>query len=369
MYTHYIDKYPRSAPSLYQAELIKKLVEKTNLDIVLIHHKRINLPIYKLTEEAEEAIVSKLPYLREREINRLDLDLIHFNAIPWSWWPSISKLSIPSIVTVHGTIHWDAPHLDDYTPYILRLMKRALEKRVAKHITYFIAISKHVCNILINKLSVPDSRVEVIYLPIDHTIFRPLNSDTVQRVKAKYGIKSKYILHVSAFSRRKNPETLLKSFYIVKKKISDIVLVIVGSGWNNPLVQKLINELGLQDHVKMLGWIPKEDLVALYNGAEVLLFPSLHENFGLPIVEAMACGCPVVTSNAYAIPEIVGDAAILCNPYDYNCFANAILNILFDTQTYKEVVKKGLERAKLFCWDVHIDKVASIYNRIANKFR
>ncbi|RLE99339.1 MAG: hypothetical protein DRJ59_08060 [Thermoprotei archaeon] len=134
-------------------------------------------------------------------------------------------------------------------------------------------------------------------------------------------------------------------------------------------VRKLINELSLQDHVRMLGWVPKEDLVALYNGAEMLLFPSLHENFGFPIVEAMACGCPVVTSNTYAVPEIVGNAAILCDPYDYNCFVDAILKILSDSQTREKIVKKGLERAKLFNWDVHIDRIVNVYSRVASKFR
>jgi len=366
IFTHYIDKYPKNAPSLYQIDLIEKLVEKTNLEIVLIHHKKSDLPIYRLTEEV---IVSKLPYLREREVNKLDLDVIHFNAIPWSWWPSASKLNIPSIATVHGTIHWDDPSLDDYTTPILRIMKKTFEKQVAKYITYFIAISGHVRGVLLNKLKVSSSKIEVIHLPIDHTVFRPLSNNLIEGVKAKYGIKSRYILHVSAFSRRKNPNVLLRSFYMVRKQARDIILVIVGSGWNNPFVQKLTNELSLQGHVKMLGWIPKEDLVALYNGAVVLLFPSLHENFGFPIVEAMACGCPVVASNAYAIPEIVGNAVILCDPYDYNCFAGAILKILSDPQTREELVKRGLERAKLFNWDVHIDRIVDVYSRVASKFR
>ena len=366
IFTHYIDKYPRNAPSLHQIDLIKKLVEKTNLEIVLIHHKKSDLPIYRLTEEA---IIPKLPYSREREINKLDLDVIHFNAIPWSWWPSISKLDTPSIVTVHGTIHWDEPGLDDYTTPILRIMKKTLERQVAKCITYFIAISDHVRDTLLKKLKVPNFKVEVIHLPIDHTIFRPLSNNLIVSAKARYGIRSRYILHVSAFSRRKNPEVLFRSFYIVREQVRDLILVIVGSGWNNSFVQKLTNELSLQDHVRMLGWVPKEDLVALYNGAEMLLFPSLHENFGFPTVEAMACGCPVVTSNAYAVPEIVGNAAILCDPYDHNCFVDAILNILSDSQIREKIVKRGLERAKLFNWDVHIDRVVSVYSRVASKFR
>ena len=366
IFTHYIDKYPKSAPSLYQIDLIEKLVEKTNLEIVLIHHKKSNLPIYRMTEET---IIPKPPYLREREINKLDLDVIHFNAIPWSWWPSILKLNISSIVTVHGTEHWDDPSLDDYTTPILRIMKRTLEKQVAKYITHFVAISGHVRDVLLNKLKVPSSQVEVVYLPIDHSVFRPLSNSLVKGVKAKYGIKSRYILHVSAFSRRKNPRVLLRAFYMVRKQTRDVILIIVGSSWNNPFVQKLINELSLQAHVKVLGWIPKEDLVALYNGAEVLLLPSLHENFGFPIVEAMACECPVVASNAYAIPEIVGDAAILCDPYNYSCFASAILKILSDTQTREELVKRGLERAKLFNWNAHIDRIVDVYSRVASKFR
>ncbi|MET1160156.1 MAG: glycosyltransferase family 1 protein [Thermoprotei archaeon] len=361
IYTHYIDKYPRNAPSLYQVELIRRLVEKTNLEIVLIHHKKSNLQIYKL---AEEAIIPRFPYLREHEINRLDLDIIHFNAIPWSWWPTIAKINVPSIVTVHGTIHWDDPRLDDYTPPLVRVLKKTLEKKTSKHITHFIAISRHVRDVLINKLNIPSSKIDVVYLPIDHTVSKPLDSKEVQKVKAKYGIKSRYILHVSAFSKRKNPEVLLRSFHAVKKKVGDLILVIVGPGWNNAYVQKLITELGLQGHVRILGWVPREDLVALYNGAELLLFPSLHENFGFPLVEAMACGCPVVTSNVYAISEVVGDAALLCNPFDQECFVNNVLKILLDAQERENMVKKGYERARLFEWNSHINKIIEIYNRV-----
>lgn len=362
IFTHYIDKYPRSAPSLYQAELIRRLIEKTSPEIVLIHHRKSNLPIYKI---AEEAITPKVPYLREREINRLDLDIIHFNAIPWSWYLTVTKLEIPSITTVHGTIHWDDPHLDDYTPRVLRALKKSLEKKVSKHITHFIAISRHVHHVLVNKLNISSSKIDVIYLPIDHTVFKPLNSREVERIKAKYEIKSRYILHVSAFSRRKNPETLFRSFYIVREKVRDLILVIVGSGWNrNALIQKLINELGLQESVRMLGWLPREDLVALYNGAELLLFPSLHETFGFPLVEAMACGCPVVASNAYAIPEVVGDAGILCDPLDYMCFADNVLRLLSNPQLREDMIRKGYRRARLFKWDSHINLIIEVYNKV-----
>jgi glycosyltransferase involved in cell wall biosynthesis len=279
-----------------------------------------------------------------------------------------NALKIPSIVTVHGTIHWDAPHLDDYTPPILRSAKRTLEKQVAKYITYFIAISGHVRDVLINKLNIPNSKIGVVYLPIDHTTFKQLNYDVVKRVKEKYDIRSRYVLHVSAFSRRKNPKVIFKAFHIVKKQIRDIVLVIAGPGWLNQFVQKLIKEIGLQESVKILEWIPKEDLVALYNGAEVLLFPSLHENFGFPIVEAMACGCPVVTSNVYAIPEIADNAAILCDPHDYECFANAVLEVLLNNELREELVRKGLERAKLFEWSSHLSRVLDIYVKAINKF-
>ena len=360
VFTHYIDKYPRSAPSLYQINLIKKLVEETNLEIILIHHEKNDLPIYRL---AEETLIPRMPYLRERAINKLDLDLIHFNAIPWSWWPSISKLNIPSIVTVHGTIHWDDPQLDDYSSLILRTLKKILEKRVTRNITYFIAISKHVRDVLVNKLNVPNFKIGVIYLPIDHSVFKPINPETVQKIRSKYEIKSKYILHVSTFSRRKNPVVLLKSFHAIKKFMRNIMLVIVGSGWNNSFIRKLIKEFGLQGDVKILGWVPRDDLVALYNGAEASLFPSLHENFGFPIVEAMACGCPVVTSNVYAIPETCADVAILCNPCDYKCFANAIFNILSNPQLREEMIRKSIRRAKLFSWDSHIDKVVEIYRK------
>ncbi|OYT55956.1 MAG: hypothetical protein B6U76_04730 [Desulfurococcales archaeon ex4484_217_2] len=366
IFTHYIDKYSKNAPSLYQIDLIKKLVEKTNLEIVLIHHKESNLPIYRL---AEEVIISKLPYLREREINKLNLDVIHFNAIPWSWWPSISKLNAPSIATVHGTIHWDTPNLDNYSSHIFRILKRILEKRVVKNITHLISVSKYVKKVLNSKLKISQEKVDTIYLPIDHNTFKPIDPEIIEKEKVKYRIKARYILHVSNYSRAKNPKVLLKSFYVIRRRIGDVILVIAGLGWDNSFVNKLIKALNLQDSVRILGWIPKEDLAVLYSGALALLHPSLHETFGFPIIEAMACGCPVIASNVMAIPEIVGNAAILCDPYDYNCFANVIHKILSDSQTREEIVKRELERAKLFNWDVHISRVIDVYSRAASKSR
>ena len=220
---------------------------------------------------------------------------------------------------------------------------------------------------MLNKLKVSSSRIEVIYLPIDHTVFRPLSDNLIEGVKAKYGIKSRYILHVSTFSRKKNPKVLLRSFYIVKKQVRDITLVIAGSGWNNPLVQKLINELGLQGHVKVLGWVPRENLVALYNGAEVFLFPSLHETFGFPVVEAMVCGCPVVTSNRCSIPEVVGDAGIMHDPDDYTSFAKSIVEILTNDSLRKELIRKGLKRAKIFSWEKTVKEIYKVYRKVLEK--
>ena len=362
IYTHYIDKYPRNAPSLYQVELIRKFIEKTNLEVVLLHHRKSSHPIYNLVEEV---ILPKFPYLREKEVDKLNLDLLHFNAIPWSWWPTIAKLNTLSIATVHGTIHWDAPYLNIHRPLKLHVIKKIFEKQIVKYITHFIAVSRYVHNILIEKLNIPKSKIDVIYLPIDHDIFKPLNDGNVQKVKIQYSIKTKYILHVSNFSRAKNPNAVIEIFSSIKKKTNEnIQLVIVGSKWNNINTIKIINKLGLQEYVKILGWVPQKNLAALYNGAEVLIHPSLHETFCFPLVEAMACGCPVIASNIMAVPEVVSDAAILCNPYDIKCFVENILSLLQDNSLREKIIKKGLQKAKQFNWNNHIDRVLSVYRKI-----
>lgn len=362
-YTHYLDKYPTHAPSIYQIKLIENLQKMfKNIEIVLIHHQTNDHKIYV---ENEEAIIPKSPLLGEHFINKLNLDIIHFNAIPWSWRIFVNKIKCKKVVTVHGDIWWVEPHLD-YNKFT-GILKRFIEPKVVKYFDKIIAVSYSIRNTLVNYLKCPEEKINVIYEGIDHSIFYPRSLDEVNMIKAKYKITKPYIFHVSAYSKIKNPNTLFKSFRLVKEKIDDIKLVIAGNNWREKYEKKLGQYRLNKGDVIFLGWTPQENLPALYSGTKVFFSPSYHETFGFPILEAMACGVPVISSNRYAIPEVVGNASILHEPNDYKSFANSMIMLLTDETIRKKLIKKGLNNVKKFSWEKTTKKTYILYNMLYNE--
>lgn len=143
--------------------------------------------------------------------------------------------------------------------------------------------------------------------------------------------------------------------------------MISGDGWNHPNVISLINRFDLSKRVKLIGYAPKEDVILLYNAAEVVFQPSFHENFGFPIVESMACGTPVISSNVYSIPEVSGNAALLYDPNDYEGFVNGIKMILKDKKLRKDLIKKGFENVKRFSWERCAKETYSLYRELISQ--
>ena len=367
IYTHYLDLFPQSAPSLYQIKLIENLSKLKNIEIVLVHHIKNNLYIYK---NFDEAIISKLPYFGERDMNKLKLDVIHFNAIPCSWRIMVNKIKCRKVVTVHGDIWWVEPHLG-YNK-IPEFFKRLIEPRVVKYFDLVIAVSRSIENTLIKYLKYPEERIKIIYEGIDHYLFYPRTEEEIEIVKKKYKISNPYILHVSMFSKIKNPHALFRTFKLVKEKLKNLALrniklIVVGSGWSEKYKNKLYT-FGLDEiDVMFLGFVNQVDLPPLYSGAELYFHPSYHESFGFPNLEAMACGCPVVTSNKYAIPEIVGDAGILHDPNDYTSFAESIVEILTNESLRKKLIRKGLKRAKIFSWEKTAEETYKVYKEVLDE--
>ena len=149
------------------------------------------------------------------------------------------------------------------------------------------------------------------------------------KVKKKFGIDTPFIFHLSKYSVRKNPWTMLNAFQILKEKKSDLKFVLGGKGWKNQKVVEFAQKKNILKDLIFTDFISREEIIELLNLAEVFVFPSFFEGFGIPNIEAMACGCPVITSNAFAIPEVVGDAALILNDNkDPNELANKILQII-----------------------------------------
>jgi glycosyltransferase involved in cell wall biosynthesis len=170
-------------------------------------------------------------------------------------------------------------------------------------------------------------------------------------VKLRYGIKSEFLLSVGNLQPRKNLCRLIKAFSLIRGDIDQMQLVIVGGAkWHVSEIYDLVSRLGLEKNVVFTSYVSDKDLVALYNLARVFVYPSLYEGFGLPILEAMACGTPVICSNTSSMPEVAGDAAVLIDPHNVEQIAETLLFVLLDPKLKQDLRERGLERATGFSW-------------------
>jgi glycosyltransferase involved in cell wall biosynthesis len=261
-------------------------------------------------------------------------------------------------VTVHdlGYLHYPQAHTRWGRRYLQ--WSTAHNARTASQI---IADSEATKRDLVEYCRTPPERITVVYPGHDPT-FAPVR-DPVQlnNVRERYGVPGRYALYVGTLQPRKNLGRLLAACAYLARECQDVHLVIAGKkGWLQESLLAQVRELGLQEHVHLTGYVPQRDLPALISGASVFVLPSLYEGFGLPVVEAMACGTPVICSRVSSLPEVVGDAALLIDPHDTADIARSIQRVLRDDRLQQDLTRKGLERASLFSWDRAAQQVLDI---------
>lgn len=208
---------------------------------------------------------------------------------------------------------------------------------------------------LVNTYGVPPDKIDVAHLGVDLQRFRPsTSSDKTKAPSSEYGIREPYLLAVGNLQPRKNLVRLIEAFLELKRERPELPhsLALVGkAAYRHDEIFRRIQDLGLGDQVVFTGYVPDEDLPALYRGAAAFAYPSLYEGFGLPVAEAMACGVPVLTSNLSSMPEVAGDAAVLVDPEDTRSIAAGLLRILTDPRLAAELSEKGFRRARGFTWE------------------
>lgn len=272
--------------------------------------------------------------------------------------------SAKSILTVHDTAYLRNPELlkarwvwrmNIYTPLI------------ANRADLIITISDFSKYDIVELLGIPEDRVRVVYHGVSPH-FVPIEEKTViEEIKQKHGIEGSYILFVGVLEPRKNITRLIEAFNELKN-ISDFPhkLVIAGpEGWLCQDIFRKVKEPGLESDIILTGYVPHADLPALYSGADLFILPSVSESFGIPVLEAMACGTPVVGSKACALPEVVGDAGILVDPYSIQDMAEAMYKVLSDSNLQAELRKKGIERVKNFTWEKTAKRTLGIYREVS----
>ena len=274
----------------------------------------------------------------------------------------------PSVLTIHDLVFRLFPHYHKPLNYAFLNLAMPLFIRRADHL---IAVSHSTRQDLVRLYDVDPDKITVIYEAADPR-FRPQPIEEIRRVQRKYSLPERFILSLGTLEPRKNYQRLVEALALLRQKpgAEGWRLVIVGGkGWLYGPFFRRLEELGLEHEVILLGHVPNEDLPALYSAATLFVFPSLYEGFGLPPLEAMACGTPVVCSRASSLPEVGGRAARYVNPTSTEEIAQAIHEVLVDEVLQEEMRERGVEQAKQFSWERAAQETMALYHFLMSKAR
>jgi len=269
-----------------------------------------------------------------------------------------TRRSTRTLLTVHDLSFIHYP--DHFVPKLVRYLNEVVPRslRRADHV---LADSRSTRDDLVHYMGVASERITVVYCGVDPR-FQPMPaSDEDERIRQRYGLNEHpYILTVGTLQPRKNLQRLIQAYAVLK---TDAQLLLAGGpGW---LYQDILEEAAqYPDRVRVLGYVEDGHLPALYRGARVFTFPSLYEGFGIPVLEAMACGTPVVCSKASSLPEVAGDAALLVDPKDVEALSDALARALEDEALREKMIEKGLDQAGRFSWDSAARELLGVFEEM-----
>jgi glycosyltransferase involved in cell wall biosynthesis len=265
------------------------------------------------------------------------------------------------VVTIHDLTFLRIP---ERYPLVRRIYMQATTRLSARLADAIIVPSGAVRRDVVERLGVPEDRVHVVYEAAAQR-FRPVEPGVARAVAEKYGIDPPYILSVGSLEPGKNRARLIRALARLRNEGVTHHLVIVGQrAWRYDDDFDLVEELGMGRRVSFAGYVPDDDLPGLYSGATVVALPSLYEGFGLPVLEAMACGVPVLTSNVSATAEVAGDAALLVHPQSVDQIAAALRRLLSDEALRAQLSAAGRERAAQFSWARAAEETHRVYERV-----
>lgn len=349
----------------------KSGVGKFAYQLALSLHKKIQLGVFG-TEEVQ-AVSGELPYLSPRRhgriINRLkrrnpwydlrsdfpEFSLYHeLNYVPYRF-----KGKVATTIYDLSYIRYPQYHPEERIKYLKRGEKRM------RNADAILTISSFVREEIVEILGIPEEKIFVAYPGVAHC-FKTLPLIEVEQKIAPLGLSKGYLLYVGNLEPRKNLETLIKAYSILGSPKTDLPdLVITGAkGWLHSNIFRTIKEKRLEDRVKFLDYVSEDVLPYLYCGAALFIYPSYYEGFGMPIIEAMACGTPVITSNTSSMPEAAGGAALLIDPNDVEMLAAKIEKLLGSNGKKTELTRLGLERVKELTWENCAENVIAMYKQM-----
>ena len=271
------------------------------------------------------------------------------------------------VVTIHDMVYKAFPEtMNSKTRILLNLAMNKSMKRADAVVTD----SEFSRSEIIKYFPQYRDKVEVVPCGVDCDMFKPIQDRSIiEKVKANHNIKGKYFLYLGTLEPRKNLTRLVKAYEILSRRKEDCPLLVLagGKGWLYDEIFEEVNKSGLGDKVIFTQYIPGEEICPLMNGAEAFVFPSLYEGFGMPPLEAMACGTPVIVSGSASLPEVVGDCGLIVDAYSEESLADAMGKIADNEELRKQLSEKGIIRAREFSWKKSAEKLYTIYERLVQQ--
>ncbi|HYJ84522.1 MAG TPA: glycosyltransferase family 1 protein [Pyrinomonadaceae bacterium] len=306
----------------------------------------------------------RIPLTLSSELRRNPVDVLHVQ------FTSPPVAPCPVVVSIHDL---SFEHLPLTFKRRSRMQLRMTVRRSARQAAQVLTLSEFVRDDVVATYGIDAERVAVVPLAAP-AHFSPVQEEKeLRRVRQKYGINQNYILSVGAIQPRKNLPRLLEAYALLRRSQPEVnlpKLVLVGKcAWLYDETLRKIEELGLGNQVTLTGYVPEADLPALYSGANCFIYPSYFEGFGLPPLEAMKCGVPVIVGNRTSLPEVVDDAAILVDPFEVGDIAAGISKVINDSKLRSSLRSKGLARAKVFDWRETARKTLAVYEKAAGQRR
>ncbi len=343
----------------YGCEVIERLAMQDHYDVFflvqenikagrnIIYRNKYSRSLYRILDE-------QIGLYREYR----EFDLIHF--IDYS--APVLPIRTPFIVTIHDLTYYKYPQTFTLGS---RMIKRLIAPNSIRNASRIIADSENTKRDIIDFFPKMEDKIRVIY-PGTSKQEKIVDKGSIDRIKKKYEICGKYILYTGTLEPRKNLIRLIEAYYrlVNEKKIEEKLVLAGKKGWIYKDIFAKVVELNLEKRVIFTGYVLEQDKSALYSGAELFVYPSLYEGFGLPPLEAMACGIPVVVSNAASLPEVAGDAGVYINPYEVDSIAQEIYRVLIDQKLKSDLSRKGIEQAQRFSWEKTANDIVEVYREI-----
>lgn len=349
----------KAGKGYYAAHLVDGILKKDKTNQYILYTD-CQIGIYKKFKNAETRIVSKKGlFWHKAVLNNAYKEELDLYFAPTSYIiPALhnpKKLKV--IMTVHDLVAFLFPQKHNKKAVFT---EKLTLQRALKKVVKILSVSENTKRDLINRFHCKEDLVDIVSNAASD-IYEPIPTDIYDHFTQTYDIPKRFIFCAGTLEPRKNYPTLIKSFAKVLKEEPDVKLLIAGKrGWMYEEIYQTIQQLGIEDSVKFLGYVPERDLVYLYNMATVFVWPSLYEGFGIPPLEAMQSGCPVVTSNTSSLPEVVGEGALTIDPKCDIALSEAILKVLKDKDLSAHLVKKGFHQSRKFSWKLSADRFLDI---------